>query len=298
METWRHFQLCIYLLVGISLLFFFGTGSCMHSSSISSEAQRGNPDFDPNNSNISSFCSFKNFIMESYYEKYGSLLDSDFQDFIAQVLPLGMCGKLPDNLNLVPRLSVLQHNLIGEGSHRHLSSSIRFSMDLESMTDLSTHSCEVIIIERLPSAFNDVSVFGDTNLEFPSFLSNRSVVEIHIDVGHKNELDINIELPLHARYPPLDKSGYSRVKFGPPDLFVCCSIEGTSHNQSCLFTSASISSELESDEIVWRIPSGIKTHARIVSVVTFISALLSTLLIVLTCIFYSDAKPRKNLKHS
>ncbi|KAM4073452.1 hypothetical protein ACB094_10G020200 [Castanea mollissima] len=314
METWRHVQLCIYLLVGISLLFFFGTGSCMHSSSISSEAQRGNPDFDSNNSNISSFCSFKNFIMESYYEKYGSLLDSDFQDFIAQVLPLGMCGKLPDNLNLVPRLSVLQHNLIGEGSHRHLSSSIRFSMDLESITDLSTHSCEVIIIERLPSgvfadpfelqhllqhgAFNDVSVFGDTNLEFPSFLSNRSVVEIHMDVGHKNELGINIELPLHARYPPLDKSGYSRVKFGPPDLFVCCSIEGTSHNQSCLFTSASISSELESDEIVWRIPSGIKTHARIVSAVTFISALLSTLIIVLTCIFYSDAKPRKNLKHS
>ncbi|KAM4106428.1 hypothetical protein ACB094_04G064900 [Castanea mollissima] len=239
METWQHVQLCIYLLVGISFLFFFGTGSCMHSSSISSS--------------------------------YGSLLDSDFQGFRAQVLPLGMCGKLPNHLNLVPRLSVLQHNLIGEGSHRHLSSSIRFSMDPESITDLSTHSCEVIIIERLPSgvfadpfelqhllqhgAFNDVSVFGDTNLEFPSFLSNRSVVEIHMDVGHKNELDIK---------------------------------KGTSHNQSCLFTSTSISSELER----------IKTHARIVSVVTVISALLSTLLIVLTCIFYSDAKPRKNLKHS
>ena len=53
--------------------------------------------------------------------------------------------------------------------------------------------------------FNDVSVFGDTNLEFPSFLSNRSVVEIHMDVGHKNELDINIELPLHTRYPVNDK---------------------------------------------------------------------------------------------
>ncbi|KAK7842295.1 asparagine--trna ligase [Quercus suber] len=59
---------------------------------------------------------FKNFIMESYYEKYENLLDSDFQDFIAQVLPLGMSGKLPDNLNLVPRLLVLQHNLIGEVS--------------------------------------------------------------------------------------------------------------------------------------------------------------------------------------
>ena len=97
---------------------------------------------------------------------------------------------------------------------------------------------------------------------------------------------------------PLDESGYSRVKFGPPDLFVCCSIKGTSHNQSCLFTSTSEGAELESGEIVWRIPSGIKTHARIVSVVTFISALLSTLLIVLTCIFYSDARPHKTLKQS
>lgn len=48
-------------------------------------------------------------------------------------------------------------------------------------------------------------------MELPSFLSNQSVVEIHMDVGpnlllrHKNELDINIELPLHARYPVCDK---------------------------------------------------------------------------------------------
>ncbi|GMY29700.1 phosphatidylinositol-glycan biosynthesis class X protein [Fagus crenata] len=309
METWRHVQLCIYLILGISLLFLFGT-----------EAQRSNPDFDSNNLKNNSFCSFKRFIMKSYYEKYGSLLDSDFHAFIAQALPFGLSGTLPDTLNLVPKLSLLHRNLIGEGSHRHLSSSIRFSIDPKSITDLPTHSCEVIIIERLPSGvfadpfelqhllqrgvFNDVAVFGDTNLELPSFLSSQSVVEIHMDVGpnlllrHKNGLDINIELPLHARYPPLDESGYSRVKFGPPDLFVCCSIKGTSHNQSCLFTSTSEDAELESGEIVWRIPSGIKTHARIVSVVTFISALLSTLLIVLTCIFYSDARPHKTLKQS
>lgn len=51
------------------------------------------------------------------------------------------------------------------------------------------------------------SVFGDTNLESPSIQSNRSLVEIHMDVGSnalsasKNELEINIELPIHARYP-------------------------------------------------------------------------------------------------
>lgn len=58
---------------------------------------------------------------------------------------------------------------------------------------------------------NDVAVFGDTNLELPSFLSNRSAVEVHMDVSpnlllrQKNGLDINIELPLHARYPVSDE---------------------------------------------------------------------------------------------
>jgi hypothetical protein len=37
METWRHIQLSIYMLVGISSVLFFGNGSCAHSSSHSSE---------------------------------------------------------------------------------------------------------------------------------------------------------------------------------------------------------------------------------------------------------------------
>jgi phosphatidylinositol glycan class X len=95
--------------------------------------------------------------MESYYEKHGSLLDSDFQDFVARALPSGICGILQDNLNLVPRLSVLKRNLIGEGSHRHLSTSIRLNIDPKSITELlPTLYCEVIIIERLPSG-----VFAD-----------------------------------------------------------------------------------------------------------------------------------------
>lgn len=106
---------------------------------------------------MSSFCSHKKFIMESYYEKHRSLLDSDFQDFVARALPSGFCGILQDNLNLVPRLSVLKRNLIGEGSHRHLSASIRLNIDPKSITELlPTLSCEVIIIERLPSG-----VFAD-----------------------------------------------------------------------------------------------------------------------------------------
>ena len=100
-------------------------------------------------------------------------------------------------------------------------------------------------------------------------------------------------------WQPVDESGYSRVKFGAPDLFVRCSTEDKSDNQSFLFTlTGGDDDELESGEIVWRIPAGIKTHAGVVSFVTFISALLSTLFIVLTCIFYSDARMYKTLKQS
>jgi len=51
--------------------------------------------------------------------------------------------------------------------------------------------------------FNEIAVFGDTNLELPSFLSNRSAVEIHLDVDPNTLLqptDFSIEFPLHARY--------------------------------------------------------------------------------------------------
>lgn len=57
------------------------------------------------------------------------------------------------------------------------------------------------------AVFSDVAVFGDTNLELPSVLSNLSVVEIHkgIDLNilshNKNLLDFTIDLPLHSRYP-------------------------------------------------------------------------------------------------
>ena len=63
----------------------------------------------------------------------------------------------------------------------------------------------VNLVGSFDAVFNDIAVFGDTNLESPSFLSNRSVVEIHMDVSpdistRKNEIDIKLELPLHARY--------------------------------------------------------------------------------------------------
>lgn len=198
--------------------------------------------------------------MTSYFEKYEKLLDSNFQDFIAHELHTGLCEVLPDNSNLLIKQLVLQRRLIGEGSHRHLSSSMRFDIDPEPFSQLPFHQCEVIIVERLPhgvfadpfelqhlhhrggklhsffmikfknslllktilivlliflrlisfspriAVFTDVAVFGDTNLELPSFRSNQSAVEIHINVGsdiflsQKNGLEIKIQLPLHARY--------------------------------------------------------------------------------------------------
>jgi len=107
----------------------------------------------------------------------------------------------------------------GEGSHRHVVSTLTFVNQSDGKKWLDSHSCEAVIIERLPigvfadpfelqhlvhhRAFLDAAVFGDSNLELPSALSNRSIVEIHMDI--RNDLLENhetvIQLPLHARYP-------------------------------------------------------------------------------------------------
>lgn len=97
---------------------------------------------------------------------------------------------------------------------------------------------------------------------------------------------------------PLDESGYSQVEFGDPDLFLHCCIEGKLQNQSCLFIPTSENAERKTGRAVWRIPSGIKSHGGFVSVVTFVSAFISTILIVLTSFFCSDFKTCNKLKCS
>ncbi|KAJ6703926.1 INOSITOL-TETRAKISPHOSPHATE 1-KINASE [Salix viminalis] len=152
--------------------------------------------------------------------------------------------------------------------------------------------------------FTDVAVFGDTNFELPSVLSNRSAVEIHMNVaptsllGHKNELEISADLPLHVRYPPLDDSGYSEVKFGEPEIFLSCSVEENGDHESCLLVPTKDRTGSRTDDVVWRIPSGIRAHAGIVSAVTFLAASISTLLIVLSSVFYPDNKLGNNPKES
>lgn len=97
-----------------------------------------------------------NYIAKSYFNRYDSLIDLEFDYFVANEIPLGLFEVLKDKYHVVPALSGLHRNVNGEGSHRHLSSSIIFKLPLELKTELIAHSCEFIIIERLPSG-----VFAD-----------------------------------------------------------------------------------------------------------------------------------------
>ncbi|XP_051119569.1 uncharacterized protein LOC127243533 isoform X2 [Andrographis paniculata] len=239
------------------------------------------------------------YISQSYFEKYDSLIDSKFSQFIAEEIPLGLCIVRRDGNCITPTLSTLHRDVIGEGSHRRLSSSITFKFQPKVEPDLTGQSCKLIVIERLPSGvfadpfelqhliqrgvFADAAVFGDTNLELPSFRSNQSVVEIHMNIASKeSQLGLNLEVPLHARYQPLGDEGYSRVEFGKPDWVMCCSPEG---NVSCALMLADRISE---SRVTWEIPCGMKKHVGVVSSVTFGFAIMAALLIILASVCYSD----------
>ncbi|KAK4364663.1 hypothetical protein RND71_016021 [Anisodus tanguticus] len=122
------------------------------------------------------------YVANSYFSKHDNLVDSKFKDFIAHDILSSACVSLQGNVKFAPKLTVLHQKLIGEGSHRRLSSSLRLKRSSESISS-PPKSCEVIIVERLPSGiftdpfelqhlvqrgvFRDAAVFGDTNLELP-----------------------------------------------------------------------------------------------------------------------------------
>lgn len=321
MDT-RH-QVDQYMIVGIQLIFIVVTGACIHASSTSNEASCSDLSSADNDSNISSVHCLGKYMMESYVGKYDSSLDSDFQDFTTHKLHIASCKLLSEKLDILVRSSVLRHHLIGEGSHRRLLFSIRlnFHPKLKSLSEHPSDSYEVLFIEKLPygifadpfelqhlvqrGVFTDASVFGDTNLELPSFLSDHSIVEIHMDfdlitlsaLKYEYELEVSIELPLHARYPALEESGYSTVEFHAPVVFLRHRLYGKS-DKSCFLTMIHNNSESTTSPVVWKIPCGIRAHARTVSAVTFLSALLSVSLIVLVSVCFSDVKLCKTLKDS
>lgn len=96
-----------------------------------------------------------NYVSKSYFNKHDNLVDSKFEDFIAHDILYGACESLQGNVEFSPKLSALHGKLIGEGSHRRLSSTLRLKMSSESIS-MPPKSCEVIIVERLPSG-----VFAD-----------------------------------------------------------------------------------------------------------------------------------------
>ncbi|XP_077253956.1 uncharacterized protein LOC143892921 isoform X3 [Tasmannia lanceolata] len=312
MEIKQHIPVQIYLIFVIySIIFLSGIGAYAHIPSLSSnvgkfQVSTCNLSVDHSkNSNPNSIacfpCSHK-YPLKSYFEKHDSLLDSDFQDFLS----LDSCKGMVHNLSSMLRMSLFQRRLNGEGSHRLLVSSMKFDIHSDSIYEQATQDCEAVVIERLPlgvfadpfelqhlvqhGVFVDAAVFGDTNLELPSALSKRSVVEIHINISRSilswqnKGLNITVEVPLHARYPPLDGSDYSRIEMRLPDLLMRCGLERSHEN--CLWIPITWDrNSMTSDIAVWQIPCGNRAHAGAVSTVTFVSALVSALSIVFTAIF-------------
>ncbi|XP_010930314.1 uncharacterized protein [Elaeis guineensis] len=245
------------------------------------------------------------YLAISYFDHHDSLLESDFHDFLAQEFgPGDFCRGLANDMNVL-RLADLHRHLSGEGSHRHLVSTLRFVNQSDAVKWLDSHSCEAVVIERLPigvfadpfelqhlvhlRVFLDAAVFGDSNLELPSALSNRSIVEIHMDIRNEylENYETAIQLPLHARYPPLDSSGYARIEIGRPDLFVRCRPKQL-QPESCSWTLKNLGAGYAKN-VMWQVPCGNEAHTGIVSSITFASALTCALVIVLSAIYFSGS---------
>ncbi|KAF8027169.1 hypothetical protein BT93_E0169 [Corymbia citriodora subsp. variegata] len=301
---------------------FLGLGILMIlSASSTSEEEMRNIDGYSIASDACTIPCHEKWVAKTYFDKYGSLDDAAFEHYRDVELSRCSCEMLPRDPHNVFKLSDLDRHLTGEGSHRSLFTSFRISVDEEFAAKSPFRFYQVVLVERLPSGvfadpfelqhiqdrgvYGEVAVFGDTNLELPSFLSNSMLVEVHMSLSpnslleQKNGLEIKVEVPVHARYQALDGSGYSVVQFGEPDVFARCSMEKWSSNQSHLFVLTSNGAAVSyKNPIVWKIPSGIETHAGFVSVVTFLSASLSALVIIVASVFHSNIKLHKNVKTS
>ncbi|CAM0881677.1 unnamed protein product [Alopecurus aequalis] len=204
-----------------------------------------------------------------------------------------LCKGLADDLD-VPAHSEVHRKLVGEGSHRRLVYSLKFgNCEDDVVKFLDSYDANLVIIEKLPSGvfadpfelqhfierkvFLDVAIFGDTNLELPSALSNRSAVEIHFDLNPSTSMNCNlvVELPLHARYPPLASSGYVTVEFGGPDLLLRYRKKDT--QDSCIWVLKNLDTA-HVEKAAWLVPCGDGAQAGFVSSLTFISALVCSML--------------------
>ncbi|KAF3795559.1 Phosphatidylinositol-glycan biosynthesis class 10 protein [Nymphaea thermarum] len=199
------------------------------------------------------------------------------------------------------KVTEFQRFLVGEGSHRRSVSSIKYQIQPNLVTSDPGQPCELVVVERLGpglfadpfelqrlvqrGVFIDAAVFGDTNLELPSALSNQFVVEVRVKINHvsdsnSREHEITVTLPLHARYPPLGERIFSTVEIGSPDMMIRCKHQVASYSWALY----SLDSKSGEDTLLWMVPRGKESHAFFVSVVTAGSALLSAFVIVLASV--------------
>ncbi|XP_074563534.1 uncharacterized protein LOC141820160 isoform X2 [Curcuma longa] len=245
------------------------------------------------------------YLASSFFLQHGTTFESDFYGYLAQEFGISdTCKGLASNIGTVGILN-LDRKLNGEGSHRRIISTLRF-LNLSDINSLvGTQECEAVIIERLPDGifadpfelqhlvnhkvYLDVAVFGDKNLELPSSLSNRSVVEIHMIIGNENSSSAEtiVQLPLHARYPPLDSSGYMKVKLESPELFLRCRPKSFKL-EPCLWILIELNANVGSAKTVaWHVPAGNDAHRNIVATATFASALICALSVFVFTIYFS-----------
>ncbi|XP_031491428.1 uncharacterized protein LOC116258423 isoform X1 [Nymphaea colorata] len=242
------------------------------------------------------------FVISCFLEKYGKLPDYGFHGQLAKELCDISNGEWQIGIKPTFKLTEFQRFLVGEGSHRQSVSSIKYQIQPNLVTDHPGQPCELVLVERLGpgvfadpfelqrlvqrGVFMDAAVFGDTNLELPSALSNQSVVEVRVKINHvsdsnSREHGTTVTLPLHARYPPLGEGSFSTVEIGSPDMMIRCKHQVASYSWALY----SLDSKSGEDILLWMVPRGKESHASFVSVVTAGSALLSAFVIVLASVY-------------
>lgn len=107
-------------------------------------------DFPEENSNAGEVSCPKKWILKPDLEYFDTPLESHSQDFVEHKISRCLCKALIGAQTTELKLSGLERHLIGEGSHRRLSSSIRMNVCDEFVVNHPAYSCEVIVIEKLP----------------------------------------------------------------------------------------------------------------------------------------------------
>lgn len=125
--------------------------------------------------------SSQKFFLQSYFKRHDTtLVDSNFEAFLAKefLLPStsssSSCKMIQhNNMSDVSGFSIVYRNLNGEGSHRHLVTTIRLDVS-SALAGLHTRFCKAVVIERLPEG-----VFADP-FELQHLVQRNGMIKIFI----------------------------------------------------------------------------------------------------------------------